>query len=350
MRNLVFIVFFLSFNAAAVCGQVIRGTVLDKQTHDRIPNALVYQNGTFVRTNADKYGKFVLDISKFSSMPLVISAPGYYSTTISILTPEQPVVISLKSKPAIPGYEADNSSIDGKKRKENMRIFRNIFLGTTPNAHHCSILNENDLIVISDPADDTLKAFSSKPLILENSALGYEAIYYLDGFEYIKKSKTFLLTGNICFEQDLSAGGTDKDPYLIKRKQAYHNSSIYFFRSLWKNTLDSAKIRIKSPKDEFLDYDQVVYQTDSMYKYLRCPVKVMPYAEKSSSFYIVFNEADVEYDKNGIFDPSSVSLIYPEKDICFDKAGYFDPAFVSWQGKLAEERIGDLLPYEYMFE
>jgi hypothetical protein len=348
MRNLVLIVFLLNFYAATF-SQAIRGTVLDKQSHNRIPNALVYLNGTFVRTNSDKNGKFELDITKFASMPLVISAPGYYSITISILNPEQPVLISLKPKPSIPDYGIINSSIDSKQRKVDLKIFKNIFLGITSNAHHCSILNENDIILFSDPADDTLKAFSSKPLIIENSALGYKAIYYLDGFEFYKKSKTFMLAGNICFEQDLSKGDADKDPFLIKRKQAYYSSRIFFFRSLWKNTLDSAKIRIKNPEDEFLDYNKIVYQTDSVYKYLRNPVKVMPQDEKTSSFYIVFNEADVEYDKNGIFDPSSVSLIYPEKDICFNKAGYFDPAFVSWQGKMAEQRIGDLLPYEYMF-
>jgi hypothetical protein len=349
MRNLVLIVFLLSFYAA-VCGQVIRGTVLDKQTHNRIPDALVYLNGTFVRTNSDKNGKFELDISKFSSMPLVISARGYYSTSVSILTPGKPVVINLINKPSVTGNGIGNLSAGSKQLKEEMKIFRNIFLGTTWNARHCSILNANDIIYICDNADDSLKAFSSNPLILENSSLGYKAVYYLDEFAYNKKNKTFLLSGNICFEQDLNTVGTGDDSYKAKRKEAFYNSRMYFFRSLWKNNLDSAKIRIKNPEDEFLDYDKIVYQKDSIYKYLRCPVKVVPQDEKTSSFYIVFNEADVEYDKNGIFDPSSVSLIYPEKDICFDRAGYFDAASLSWQGKLAEERIGDLLPYEYMFE
>jgi len=52
----------------------------------RVNFATVYFNGTFVGTHSDQNGYFELDISKYKSMPLTVSALGYYTVTISDLS------------------------------------------------------------------------------------------------------------------------------------------------------------------------------------------------------------------------------------------------------------------------
>ena len=63
--------------------QIIKGTIKDKYSDGIINYASIYFSGTFVGVNSDQNGSFELDVSKYTSMPLTISALGYYSATIN---------------------------------------------------------------------------------------------------------------------------------------------------------------------------------------------------------------------------------------------------------------------------
>ncbi len=65
--------------------QLIEGRLLDAITNKAIPFASLYYDQTFSGTETDQYGNFKLEISKDSTIPLVASAIGYYSVTISDL-------------------------------------------------------------------------------------------------------------------------------------------------------------------------------------------------------------------------------------------------------------------------
>ncbi|MBK5209335.1 MAG: carboxypeptidase-like regulatory domain-containing protein [Flavobacteriaceae bacterium] len=78
--------------------RLLKETVLDQNTHSRIIFASIYFNGTFIGTNTDQNGYFELDISKNISMPLTISALGYYSVTLTDFLLDKPFLIYLNSK------------------------------------------------------------------------------------------------------------------------------------------------------------------------------------------------------------------------------------------------------------
>ncbi|HKK40816.1 MAG TPA: carboxypeptidase-like regulatory domain-containing protein, partial [Bacteroidales bacterium] len=183
-------------------GQIIKGTVYDKDTKEPVIAATVYFNGTSEGTLTDANGHFSINASKYSSMPLTISAIGYYSATIKKLSPTKPLEVYLETKV----IELDEVNISAKfhslRRSENLTTFRNEFLGTTANALNCKIMNEDDIIFKTSEDGDTLIALSYKPLIIENKALGYNITYFLDRFEYNKVSKTFLFNGNVIFRED----------------------------------------------------------------------------------------------------------------------------------------------------
>jgi len=65
-------------------------------------------------------------------------------------------------------------------------------------------MNEEDITFNCGSDDDTLKAFGSKPILIKNNAPGYILTYYLDKFEYYKKSYSIFFTGTIFFNMDLS--------------------------------------------------------------------------------------------------------------------------------------------------
>lgn len=323
MKKCFFVSLFLSLNILAY-NQVIKGIVLDKENHSKINFAYIYFNGTFVGTNSDKNGYFELDISRYAAMPLTISALGYYSITLTVVSSEKPLTIFLQPKL----YELQEVVISEKsndrERRKNLKLFTDNFLGTTKNAKSCVITNPGDILFV--PGNDTLKALSTNPILIDNIALGYKVTYFLDEFVLDKKTESFFFSGNIIFNEDLTSGESQKKIFESRRKDAYLGSRMHFFRALWKNELDSAKFVVKNSADENLTAENIVIQEDSLTRYLNYPEDLgICYYSGLPSSYIIFLDENVNFDRNGYFDPSSVS----------------------WQGEMSLKRIADWLPYEY---
>jgi len=323
MRKSISIFLFLNFYLIAY-NQVIRGTIMDQMTREKIYFAYVYINGTFVGTTSDKNGNFELDISKYYSMPLTISAIGYYSVILTVKSTDKPILIYLKPKVYELNEVVINAKTNDKERKENLRLFRNEFIGTTWNARNCEITNETDIKFVNDK--DTLKAFSSKPIHIDNKALGYKVTYFLDEFEFTKRSQHLFFTGNIIFNEDLTTGEEQKKTFEKRRKNAYFGSIMHFFRALWGNKLDSTGFIVKNSASIILNYNNIVVQVDSLTKFLKYP----------ENLDICFNTA-----------LSISNVIFLDEEVFFDENGYFDPSGISWSGVMAKQRIADWLPYEY---
>ncbi len=135
-----------------------------------ISYAVVYFDGTSVASYTDEKGSFRLDIKKNYSMPLTISALGYFSTTINKFSPAEDILIYLESK--VFEMKEVNVSARGNPdiRIQNLAIFRREFLGRTKNAKECEIVNEDDIKFITSEDKDTLKAYSLKPIFILFSA------------------------------------------------------------------------------------------------------------------------------------------------------------------------------------
>jgi hypothetical protein len=115
---------------------------------------------------------------------------------------------------------------------------------------------------------DTLKAFASKPIIIYNNSLGYKITYYLDKFEYYKKSKSFLYKGSAFFTEDMADEMTQKKFFDKRRKSAYLGSRRHFFRSFWTNSLKSNGFIVKNTEGKILNYEDLVIERSGFKKYL----------------------------------------------------------------------------------
>jgi hypothetical protein len=325
MRRFIAVLLLSSLNLIAY-NQVIKGTVFDKKTNEKIGFATLFFNGTFVGTYSDENGHFELDISKNASMPLTVSAIGYYSVTITDLPIDKPIPVYLTPKV----YQMKEVVVSAKsrtmQRKANLRTFRDQFLGATDNARDCMILNESDITFNYDSDDDTLKAFASKPILIDNRALGYKITYYLDKFEYYRKSNSFIFKGNIIFNEDLLTEESQKQTFERKRKTVYLGSRMHFFRILWADDLKSSGFVIRNSAGENLTYQDIVKNKDARVKFLQYPenLKICYYTKEPIS-----------------------KLIFLKQQVFFDSNGYFDPSGISWEGAMVKQRIADWLPYEY---
>ena len=327
-------------------GQIIKGTVMDKNTHDGIMYALVYFDGTFVSTYANQNGYFQLDISKNFSMPLTISAIGYYSDTINNPSTDKLNIIYLAPKTYKLNEVVITAIGNSITRKTNLGIFKKEFLGETMNAKKCNITNEDDIMLnnythsykfrISNGNSlivniDTLKAFCSNPIKIVNKALGYNLTYYLDKFEYCSLYKYLLIIGNCIFKVDSIYNKRQQKRFEERRKSAYLGSRMHFIRTLWENNLDSVGFTVKTSNNNRIPYDRLAAQSDIL----------------AGSYYLKY----INYHgliSIAYYSKSPNSHIMIEKDkVYFNKNCILNPLDVSWSGEMARQRIGDLLPFEY---
>jgi len=323
MRKYILIILFSNVYLVAY-NQLIDGIIMDRETEIPIPFASVYFSGTFAGTTSDQDGNFKIDVSENASMPLTISAVGYYSFSLNDFSIGESFRIYLTPKV----HEIAEVVLIGKSltrdRKKNLKLFKQEFLGTTANARRCEIINDDDITFNYGSDNDTLKAFALNPILISNGALGYSITYYLDKFEYYKKKHTIFFTGNIIFNEDLTSNESLKQFYEKRRKYAYSGSRMHFFRALWADDLKSAKFMIKNSENKDLHYKDIVIQEAFYNKFFR-------YTENLEIYYST-GLSNIKFLKEQVF---------------FDQDGYFDPSGISWEGEMGRQRIADWLPYEY---
>jgi hypothetical protein len=325
MKKIILFLFFANLYLVCYC-QIVKGTIFDNKTKEIIYSASIYFNGTSVGTLSDQNGNFKIDISKYRSLPLTISAIGYYSFTVKDFPTTKPLQIYLNPKL----FELDEVVVKAKsnplQRMENLTIFRNEFLGTTANSLNCKIANEDDLRFKYNAEKDTLWAFTTKPLIIDNKALGYKITYFLDKFEYAIGSKSFFYSGNIIFKEDSTNDDAKKQYFSRKRKNAYIGSRMHFFRALWINDLNANGFTVRNSANETIGYNQIVFNKNNRTKYLSYHTNLgIAYLTKEST----------------------TNLILIKANVYFDATGYYDPTLITWEGEMSRQRIADLLPYDY---
>ncbi|HPT22265.1 MAG TPA: carboxypeptidase-like regulatory domain-containing protein [Bacteroidales bacterium] len=358
LKYIAFIVLGICVTVTSNC-QVLKGIVLDKPTGNPVSFAAVYFDGSSVGTNTDKNGYFEIDISGHLSVPLIISALGYYSSTVQY--PSQDVSYEIRLTPKI--YDLGEVVISTKstwkekmQRKKNLELFRQQFLGNTMNAKKCAILNEDEILFktvsSSDKKNrtndakkicpDTLFAFSSKPLIIVNKALGYKITFSLDRFEfsYFPDNSLFRgvdglsVDGHAFFEQFETHDDKEIGQFERKRKSAYLGSRMHFLRALYDNSIDSTGFRITGFAKNNISEAPIVFDKDSISQ--TSVVKCLKYC--GGGFYIAY------YSKR----PSSF-LSLKGCELLFNRNVILNPDAMSWGGEMADQRIGDLLPNNYEF-
>ncbi len=304
--------------------QIVQGIVLDKSDNNKINFASIYINGTSTGTHSDQNGHFELDITKYSTLPLTISALGYYTVTLTDFSRQKPIEVYLMPKTFELNEVVVVAKSTSKERKANLKLFRSQFLGLTVNGRKCSILNEDDIKFVK--SGNSIKAFTSKPILINNNGLGYKITYYLDAFEFNWESGFFLYKGNAIFNEDMSTGMAQKEFFEKRRKNAYIGSIFHFFSSLWANSLESNGFSLRNSEGEKMNYEDLVTIGGDSKKYLSYKGYLyIYYLSKPPNSYI-------ELIKDKVF---------------FDGVGYFDGSGVKIIGEMANQRVGDLLPYDY---
>ena len=115
--------------------------------------------------------------------------------------------------------------------KRNYETFRKEFIGVDENAKLCDVLNPHILNLTYNQTKQTLHADADQFLIIENKALGYRVKFLVDSFAVDKIAGLVSRAGSQVFEE-LPGSDAQKKKWHLRREEAYHGSSMHFYRSL----------------------------------------------------------------------------------------------------------------------
>jgi hypothetical protein len=335
------LLFFLFFSTSISLSQVVKGKVLDEQ-HQPLPGANVYFDGTTIATIADENGNFTLNYgSKLNSL-LAISFLGYQTQFIKTLTPNSELIVVLKESANLL-----NEVIiikDRFTRKQKLQLFREQFLGKTAVAKKASIENEDDLYFRYDEINNTFKAFSDKPLIIKNSALGYKVTYELVSFE-VYFSKTSITSADVVrsYYSGLSRfEETNSNEKIIKQRNiCYQGSQLHFFRNLVNFIWGKENFLLF--KGSYQDNPNDYFTITDMGESKKVQVTKQNKALALSKFVAEFN---LLFDKK-----QQSKIIFETETFYVDKFGNnSNIENIIFSGYIAEQKVGELLPMNYGIE
>lgn len=228
--------------------QDISGHVYDSVTKESIPGASVYFDGSATGTTTDMEGYFKMLASIKTHATLIISHLGYETVKIdrALITTE--MKISLAEE--VQKLNEVVLTADPFTRAQKMEVFKKEFLGDTKAGTSCMIDNEQDIMLFFNSHENTLSAYSKKPLLIENEFLGYTLEFEMEEFVNYFRKKSLERLDNIRFT--VIAGFTRFTDNIIydekiskRRTKAYLGSSMHFIRSCWNNNLTDQNYGLK---------------------------------------------------------------------------------------------------------
>ncbi len=405
---LFFFSFFLSLNVNAQF--VIKGKVLDVETLEPIPFATVFISNSSFGDVTDTNGFFEIPIPA-GNHELVISFMGYepFSYSISTLVLHEFYEFRIMPSP-IELDEREVTGIRDKAWYDNLEIFKKFFLGNSVNASKCNIKNPEVLILDAETNPNALQARSKGILEIENPNLGYTIKYVLTGFELDRQKNQVSYSGYPYFIEDQLPKRRQRK-VEENRESAYQGSVMHFIRTLYQGSsveegyevYTSEKVpNPNKPTEEEVQNlrDQLIATNDKMKgafleneikksdlpDFIDSPIGTpidlsiligstaggKKFITYSTPVFIVFTKetddpAFLEYSLRnisktirslGIVDETKSEFVSKRPQLSlmemrakavqlFENGSYFHPFDLFFEGYMAWEKIGDLLPFDY---
>lgn len=333
------IFFFLALMTQTMWSQSITGKVFDLVTGTPLVGATVYYDGSSTGTITNDEGYFSIRPQLNSNSTLIITFIGYKTESIESNRFKEDLEIGMKEDAfSIPEVVLIS---DPFSRKQKLEVFRLEFLGESKIAKSCIIENEEDIELYFNSKDNTLKAYTQKPIIVINEFLGYKVKFNLIDFKIQFRQKSLRRIDNIKsttihvynFFQDNTLG---EDYYIERRAKVYYGSVQHFIRTTWKQNWNKENFEIRKN-------GRIVYPFDvfdiSLGKDLNTKnIRLTDYKDKLIIKYkqgLLRYRSTMEVPIGGSFNIDSLGNYRPHNSIIFG-------------GYMGEARVSELLPSEYI--
>lgn len=399
------ITFLLIFclSLPALCQINIEGRVVDANDKKPLLFANVFISNTTKGQQTDEKGRFKLTNVPSGTLDLVISYVGYktFSLQLKADTLKKPLLIMLN---------ADAIELQGvtvKRIKDGFKkyfyLFEEGFMGKTEFSKDCKLKNPKALNFSMDNNDSELVIRAEEPLIIENKALGYVVKYQLEEFRYHFKERYMSYWGYPFFEEVKTKSNRRQKQWVENRNKAYYGSAIHFFKALTEQKLNEegyAVYKLIREKKKMFSVPLVAEKRDSTgnliseaskekmmvdstdiklkvnqslkklatsgfsgyVQYLvRTPLKETELINRHEDIfaldftdylYIVYNK---EFEEPQFLEagqkniPQTSIMAMLESPALVEKNGHLiNPLAVVFEGRWGYEKIGELLPLDYL--
>jgi hypothetical protein len=221
---------------------ILSGKVTDEKTGKPLPFANVFINNSTIGTTADENGNYQLGNLEIGSLDIGVSFLGY-ETIRQALRFEQGgrKVVMFKMRE---GAQLEGVTIYARKNSKREKYIKTItkqLLGEGPFSKLCKILN-TEVLEIHMEDDGHLTARSTKPLIIENNALGYRIFQDLDDFDYYAGKVYY--GGSTRFEHLTPKDKTNQALWRTNQKRAYKGSLKHLLTSMVTDSLAEQGFRV----------------------------------------------------------------------------------------------------------
>ncbi len=342
----------------------ISGTVVDRQTKEPIPGVSVFIASTSFGASSNFDGHFEFKVSQIYPFEIVFSHVNYEPIVISIQNKEQiKKEFFIKMKENVTQLEEVVIESSNKEWKQYLKLFKQEFIGTTPNGAACKILNPWVLNFDYDGYNNIFRASSEDLLIVENKSLGYKVSHLIVLFE-INQGKTRYIT-KPKFEKLSERNRMVERKWVKKRKSTYQGSLDHFIDALSSsrktlkkegfeiskvNSLEKDRIRIPFEKNKIL-FDQDTVSTLRFSGYVEVRYKELEeksylhYIDKSkkgaqkSNYEMEMTSANQQTTILEILDPSGSVII--RDGVLVNPINLVQYGYWSWK------RTADILPLDY---
>lgn len=231
------------FSLATVCVSFIAsaqfnvsGVVLDSATREPLSGASVFCQNTTLGTATNKQGEFSLQL-KSGGYDLIFSYTGYEKQVVRATGNVTRFEILLVKEEKSMGEVVIKSSNEVKDGWEKYGgFFVDNFIGATPNAAKCTLLNPEALHFYFLKKSNKLRVLVTEPLRISNEALGYNLTYQLDSFIYNYNNDISSYRG-FCLYAEMEGSDSLQSVWAKNRKNAYEGSKLHFMRSYYDSTL-----------------------------------------------------------------------------------------------------------------
>ncbi|MDQ6608358.1 MAG: carboxypeptidase-like regulatory domain-containing protein, partial [Bacteroidota bacterium] len=234
-QSLLFIA--LLSTALAFSQGTISGNVVDAETKLPLEGASVFAQNTTKGTITNKEGAFNLYLEK-GGYEIIISFTGYASRSINLeVNGNRNFNLELqKGDNTMSEIIIKNSNEVPDGWEKYGQFFVQHFIGATPNADSCILLNPQALKFLYFKRNDRLKVLATEPLQIQNRSLGYNLRYELDSFVYFYRTDLNSYRGK-CLYLPIESDSAQQAIWKESRKTAYNGSMLHFLRSYYDSAL-----------------------------------------------------------------------------------------------------------------
>lgn len=344
----------------------INGTVKDEKGQT-LPGATVFLTGTKTITICDGEGMFHLNNISPGSYVLVTKMIGFTAESVPVAVKAASVTVDVVLKPKINALNEVTITFD-PNWDDHLAEFKRKFLGTTPNAGECKILNPKVLHFRYSKRTNTLSATAEDFIVIENAALGYKINYLLNSFEYNYNTHILEYQGSPSFAELTPKSDKQLKYWNKNREIAYNGSVTHFMKAIYddrvvKEGFEVYKVINKPPPGVPYDrekplrfdlhpvlFDSLLTTTDKHFKTLKykdCLFVV--YANERESYEFSNTGYKLERPTGGKVPNGQFSMVnLVDTSVSIDGNGNFsNPGGLLFEGYMAWEQIADLMPLEY---